>query len=160
MVPANHRSHWQSPSQQTGTVKQSICSGLCQHRWSLFDWGPATRYTGPTGQRGHMSSTIVWHAWITGNLVRMGHKCTGVGQIKSHKCKQFFVNKSWSSVVIRRHGSGSTLDQIMAWCHKASSHYLVQCWPEPMLTLLARSNDNHLRAISQEIPQLPFSKIN
>ena len=23
----------------------------------------------------------------------------------------------------------STVDQVMAWCHQASSHYLSQCWP-------------------------------
>ena len=26
----------------------------------------------------------------------------------------------------------STLDQIMAWCHQATSHYLNQCWPRSM----------------------------
>ena len=27
----------------------------------------------------------------------------------------------------------STLVQIMTWCHQATSHYLSQCWPRPML---------------------------
>ena len=27
----------------------------------------------------------------------------------------------------------STLVQIMAWCHQATSHYLSQCWPRSML---------------------------
>ena len=27
-----------------------------------------------------------------------------------------------------RHRSGSTLAQVMAWCHQAPSHYLNQCW--------------------------------
>ena len=26
----------------------------------------------------------------------------------------------------------STLVQVMAWCRKATSHYLSQCWPRPM----------------------------
>ena len=26
----------------------------------------------------------------------------------------------------------STLDQVMAWCHQAPSHYLSQCWPRYM----------------------------
>ena len=26
----------------------------------------------------------------------------------------------------------STLVQVMAWCHQATSHYLSQCWPRPM----------------------------
>ena len=27
----------------------------------------------------------------------------------------------------------STLGQVMAWCHQATSHYLSQCWPRSML---------------------------
>ena len=27
----------------------------------------------------------------------------------------------------------STLVQVMAWCHQATSHYLSQCWPRSML---------------------------
>ena len=27
----------------------------------------------------------------------------------------------------------STLAQVMAWCHQATSHYLSQCWPRSML---------------------------
>ena len=27
----------------------------------------------------------------------------------------------------------STLDQVMAWCRQATSHYLNQCWPSSML---------------------------
>ena len=26
----------------------------------------------------------------------------------------------------------STLVQVMAWCHQATSHYLSQCWPRPV----------------------------
>ena len=26
----------------------------------------------------------------------------------------------------------STLDQVMAWCHQATSHYLSQCWPRSL----------------------------
>ena len=28
----------------------------------------------------------------------------------------------------------STLTQVMAWCHQATSHYLSQCWPKSMST--------------------------
>ena len=27
----------------------------------------------------------------------------------------------------------STLVQVMAWCHLATSHYLIQCWPRSLL---------------------------
>ena len=48
----------------------------------------------------------------------------------------------------------STLVQIMAWCHQATSHYLSQCWPRSLLpygvtrlqwvnTLRPRQNGRH-----------------
>ena len=58
------------------------------------------------------------------------------------------------SDAIWRHRSGSTQAQVMACCLTAPSHYLNQCW----LTSV-RSNGIHLRAISYEIPQSPFTKI-
>ena len=42
-------------------------------------------------------------------------------------CKQW-VNSLWPSDTIWRHKSGSTLDQVMACCLTAPSHYLNQCW--------------------------------
>ena len=38
------------------------------------------------------------------------------------------VNTLWPSDAIWWHRSGSTLAQVMAWCLKAPSHYLNQCW--------------------------------
>ena len=38
------------------------------------------------------------------------------------------VNSLWPSVAIWWHRSGSTLVQVMAWCHQAPSHYLTRCW--------------------------------
>ena len=57
------------------------------------------------------------------------------------------VNSLWPSDVIWRHGSGSTLAQIMACYLMAPSHYVNQCWP----VKLVRSCGIHLRAISQEV---------
>ena len=42
-------------------------------------------------------------------------------------CTRHF-NTLWPSDAIWRHGSGSTLAQVMAWCLTAPSHYLIQCW--------------------------------
>ena len=39
-----------------------------------------------------------------------------------------WVKSLWPSDTIWRHKSGSTLDQVMAWCLMAPSHYLNQCW--------------------------------
>ena len=39
-----------------------------------------------------------------------------------------FVNSLWPNNAILRHGLGSTLAQVMAWCLTAPSHYLNQCW--------------------------------
>ena len=38
------------------------------------------------------------------------------------------VNSLWPSDAIWQHRSGSTLDQVMACCLTAPSHYLAQCW--------------------------------
>ena len=37
-------------------------------------------------------------------------------------------NSLWPSDAIRGHRTGSTLPQVMAWCHQAPSHDLNQCW--------------------------------
>ena len=71
--------------------------------------------------------------------------------------------------------SESTLAQVMAWCHQATSHYLSQCWlrfviPNGIWRHQAitwtnvdlssvRSSDIHLRASSQEIPQPSITEI-
>ena len=38
------------------------------------------------------------------------------------------INSLWPGDAIWRQRSGSTLAQVMAWCHQATSHYLSQCW--------------------------------
>ena len=40
----------------------------------------------------------------------------------------YFINSSWPSEAIWRNRSGSTLVQVMAWCHQAPSHYMNHCW--------------------------------
>ena len=44
---------------------------------------------------------------------------------------------SWKIAVrwmsLARTDDKATLVQVMAWCHQASSHFLSQCWPSPML---------------------------
>ena len=52
------------------------------------------------------------------------------------------LNSLWPNDVIWRHKYGSTLPQVMAWCHAAPSHYLNQCWLSSV-----KSNDTHLRTI-------------
>ena len=37
---------------------------------------------------------------------------------------------TWSQVLTN---DKSTLAQVMAWCHQATSHYLSQCWPRSVL---------------------------
>ena len=39
-----------------------------------------------------------------------------------------WINSLWPGDAIWQHRSGSTLDQVMACCLKATSHYLNQCW--------------------------------
>ena len=42
------------------------------------------------------------------------------------ECGHF--NSLWPGDTIWQHKSGSTLDQVMAWCLTAPTHYLNQCW--------------------------------
>ena len=42
--------------------------------------------------------------------------------------RAYMVNSLWSGDAIWWHRTGSTLDQVMAWCLTAPSHYLNQCW--------------------------------
>ena len=42
---------------------------------------------------------------------------------------------------ILHHGSGSTIVQVMAWCHQAPSHYLNQCW----IIIVSDFGDIHLK---------------
>ena len=63
-------------------------------------------------------------------------------------------NLLWPHGAIWWHKSGSTLVQVMAWCHQAPSHYLNQCW-----LVIIRSCIIHLRVISQELPQSSITKL-
>ena len=64
----------------------------------------------------------------------------------------------------------STLVQVMAWCRKATSHYLSQCWPSSVLpygvirpewvnsnlSIYSIPAGIHLTAISQQVPKVLF----
>ena len=64
------------------------------------------------------------------------------------------INSLWPSDAIWWHRSGSTLVQVMAWCRTAQAI----TWTNVDLSSV-RSICIHLRAISQEIPQLSITKI-
>ena len=38
----------------------------------------------------------------------------------------------------------STLIQVLAWCPKATNHYLSQCWPRTMMVSLCHNEFNHV----------------
>ena len=42
-------------------------------------------------------------------------------------CISFEISLRWMSLDLT--DDKSTLVQVMAWCHQATSHYLSQCWP-------------------------------
>ena len=65
-----------------------------------------------------------------------------------------WVNSLWHSDAIWRQRSGSTLTQVMACCLTAPSHYLNQCW-----LIVMKSNDIHIKAISQEMLEPSITKI-
>ena len=69
--------------------------------------------------------TSCWkNSLVVGDLRRHGliwHRCNGKNSV-------FVVNTLWPSDAIWRHRSGLILDQVMACCLTAPSHYLSQCW--------------------------------
>ena len=68
--------------------------------------------------------------------------------------QHLYINSLWPSDAIWRHGSGSTLAQVMACCLTAPSHYLNHVDLSSM-----RSYDIFLRTISQEMPLPSITKI-
>ena len=84
-----------------------------------------------------------------------GNACENVSyQMVTILSQSQCVNSLWPRDAIWRHGSRSTLDQAMAWCLSAPSHYLNQCsliiWTNVHLSSV-KSCHIHLRVISQEI---------
>ena len=69
-----------------------------------------------------------------------GHATGEMGRLK-------WLNSLWPSDAIWRHGSGSTLAQVMACCLTAPSHYLNHCW-----LIICKVQWILPRAMSQEIP--------
>ena len=75
------------------------------------------------------------HYWdyYTGTLshiqVTAAHSRTGWQYILSTDFRSLCgINSLWHNDTIWRHGSWSTLAQVMACCLTAPSHYLNQCW--------------------------------
>ena len=56
------------------------------------------------------------------------------------------VNSLWPSDTKWGNRSGSTLDQVMAWCLTAPSHYLNQCWLLIEVVLWNSSESNFTRS--------------
>ena len=65
----------------------------------------------------------------------------------SHGYQQIWarINSLWPSDTILGHISGSTLAQVMSWCHQAPRYYLNQCWLI-IRGLLWHSPESHFRA--------------
>ena len=67
------------------------------------------------------------------------------------------INSLWPGDAIWRHGTRSTLAQVMSCCLTAPSHYLNH-WTSVDLSSV-RSSDIHLRASSPETPQPSITEI-
>ena len=70
--------------------------------------------------------------------------------LKKMHFKMSWVKSLWPSDAIWWHRSGSTLIQVTAWCHQASSHYLKQCWPN-IVGVLWHSHVSSFIGIAQDI---------
>ena len=93
---------------------------------------------------------LLIHAGIAVNVSERGLRCELYDVIWGR-----WVNSLRPSDTIWRQKSGSTLAQVMACCLTAPSHYLNQC----SLIITVKSNDIHIRVISQEMPQPSITKI-
>ena len=83
----------------------------------------------------------MWVGIVLSCCWKRGHSCMPVIVIYLYAClidKRFWVTNLisdkilgkllWLSDAIWSHKSGLILDQVMAWCLTAPSHYLNQCW--------------------------------
>ena len=74
-----------------------------------------------------------WPFWLIGrwgfdyNLKLMNFKLISTINIWSISCE---IAIRWMPQHLTDHQS--TLVQLMAWCHKSTSHYLSQCWPRSL----------------------------
>ena len=50
----------------------------------------------------------------------------------SHRWLRYLVKYVFTSMSLALTDDKSTLVQVMAWCHQATSHYLSQCWPRSL----------------------------
>ena len=66
---------------------------------------------------------------------------------------QAVINSLRPSAIIWRHRTGSTLDQLMACCLTATSHYLNHCW-----CIICKVLGIHLRVLSKEDQKIQLSK--
>ena len=75
------------------------------------------------------------YRWIRLSFIFLAqNRTSSAGMHKERACltssithRWVSVNSLWPSDVIWWQGSGSTLLQVMAWCHQATRHYLKQC---------------------------------
>ena len=86
----------------------------------------------------------------------LGHK-TPFHQKGIHPVFSDIFNSLWPNDAIWQHRSRSTLVQVMAWCLHAWRHQAIT-WTNVDWSS-AKSNDIHIRAISQEMPQPPITEI-
>ena len=72
-------------------------------------------------------------------LSELTHLSSSLGRygcnFKNIILKLIIQNNNFQTGKITFTNQKSTLIQIMAWCHHATSHYLSQCWPKSMASL-------------------------
>ena len=89
-----------------GTLGAPLC-------WLLTGWDAPCR--AEVGSQG-------WLAWCTGFRIQPRNVITEV----------FLVKLPSNELSLDLTDDRLTLILVMAWCHKATSHYLSQCWPSSM----------------------------
>ena len=83
------------------------------------------------------SNLKLWSSRFTATCIESSPDDQWVNSLFPSRCINIFKNTSISyTFSVKFHWDvddlKSTLIQVMAWCHQATSHYLSQCWPRSM----------------------------
>ena len=80
-------------------------------------------------------------------------RCISISLLTGRLIERLVLNSLWPGDAIWRHGTRSTLAQVMVCCLTAPSHYLNQCWLSLVGSLVI-----HLRALLLDDVMIPINK--
>ena len=149
------------PHSQPTALQQTVCKFHLDPQYHIFHWG----------------STILGDSTLCFILMCLKNSSRLINSLANMRSewdfrwvifKLILMIDGWSiscEIILRWMSldltdEKSTLVQVMAWCHQATSHYLSQCWPRSMppcgITMPQWVNPVYL-PISSRIASLPLN---